>query len=228
MGRKLYCTLRSLISIFTPKMTTTWEVPFDGEPSVFCPNHVGALGPISMMAHFPLANDCRPWINAGIMYKDTVPAYVRQDYWWKPESKLAPLYNAVLPPLASHILPPILTGAESVPVYHDVNVIKTFRQSISYLKEKKHLIIFAQQPSGFGEHEKTLNRGFLLLSPMVYKKLGIALSYYPVHIDAKKHTFHVTAPIKYDPTIPLAEQEDKILQHISKGIFPDDPIQNNT
>ena len=78
-------------------MKTVWEVPYDGEPCVFCPNHAGALGPIDMMAHFELCDTARPWFNAAVADPKQVPAYVRQDYWWEPGCRLEPLYNATLP-----------------------------------------------------------------------------------------------------------------------------------
>ena len=54
---------------------------------------------------------CFSWLNADMMDPSLVPAYVRQDYWWKPGCALEPLYNATLPYLAAAILPPILRSA---------------------------------------------------------------------------------------------------------------------
>ena len=48
MGR-LYRCLRAVVRAVTPRMTTTWEEPFSGNPSVFVCNHVGAFGPIDMV-----------------------------------------------------------------------------------------------------------------------------------------------------------------------------------
>ncbi|MDD3335199.1 MAG: hypothetical protein PHI98_06740 [Eubacteriales bacterium] len=215
---KLYWTLRGLIRRVSPPMTTEWTVPFDGEPAVFCPNHAGAFGPIDMCSFFPVSEICHPWLNADVMVKEKVPAYVRQDYWWKPGCFFEPLLNMTLPYLAAAVLPPILRSVPGVPVYHDLQVIKTFRKSIEYLKKREHLIIFAQQPSGFQSHEMELNRGFLQICPMVYKMLGIALTFYPVHIDYKKRLFVVGMPIKYNPDLPLNEQEDTILDAIQAGL----------
>ena len=71
-----------------------------------------------MCARFPLADTLHPWMNAQVLSAREVPAYVRQDYWWPPESKLAPLFNATLPYIAAAIMPPILRTAPTVPVYH--------------------------------------------------------------------------------------------------------------
>ena len=100
MGR-LYRCLRAVVRAVTPRMTTTWEEPFSGNPSVFVCNHVGAFGPIDMVVKFPLRDEVRVWCNEGIMNRKTCPAYVRQDYWWKPGCRLEPLYNATLPYIAA-------------------------------------------------------------------------------------------------------------------------------
>lgn len=39
-------------------------------------------------------------MNAQMLDPKQVPAYVRQDYWWRPGSFFEPLYNVTLPYLA--------------------------------------------------------------------------------------------------------------------------------
>lgn len=214
--KRSYRVLRGLIRTFTPRMTTTWAVPFDGQPSVFCPNHAGAMGPIHMCAHFELADECHPWFNAAVADPKQMPAYVRQDYWWKPGCKMEWLYNATLPYMAAAVLPPIMRTVPGVPVYHDMQVIKTFRQSVAFLKKGESLIIFPQQPSGHGSHYAELNRGFLQIAPMAWRTLGLRLNFYPVHIEGR--TIAVGRPVQFDPDKPLKEQEQALIDGIAAGI----------
>ena len=216
--KKSYVFLRGVVRLFSRKMTTEWTQPFNGEPSVFCPNHAGAFGPIDMCAYFPLCDSCHPWFNAAVAERKEVPAYVRQDYWWEPGCRLEPLYNATLPYLAAAILPPILHTVPGVPVYHDARGIRTFRKSLEYLKQGEHLIIFPQQPDGYQSHRMTLNKGFLQLAPMAYRTLGLALQFYPVHIDYKHRKFIVGKPVRFDPARKLSEQENELLEGIGAGI----------
>lgn len=81
---KFYNALIRLVRFALPDMETVWEEPFDGEAAVFCPNHAASFGPIAMCAFFSLRDHCHPWLNAGIMERKEIPAYVRQDYWWEP------------------------------------------------------------------------------------------------------------------------------------------------
>lgn len=220
MGHKLYRFLRSALHLTTRRMDTVWEAEFDGEPAVFCPNHAGAFGPIEMCVHFPMWEKLHPWMNAGMMSVKEVPAYVRQDYWWKPGSFWEPVLTRTLPYIAAAIIPPILRSVPGVPVYHDMKVIQTFRKSIRYLKQGGHLVIFPEQPDGYQSHSPALNSGFLQIAPMAYRQLGLALKFYPVYIDYKRRVFQVGAPVAYDPDISLAQQTPRIMEAIRAGIQP--------
>lgn len=218
--KRSYRMLRGMVRLLSRRMRTEWAVPFTDEPSVFICNHAGALGPIEMCARFPLADQLRPWMNAQVLSARETPAYVRQDYWWLPESKLAPLFNATLPYIAAAVLPPILRTAPTVPVYHDARVIRTFRQSLQKLQEGNHLVIFPEQPSGYQSHELALNRGFLQIGPAYARATGKGLAFWPVYIDWKARVFRVAAPLYYDPARKLEAQADELLDGMRQGIRP--------
>ena len=219
---KGYRVLRFILWLFTPKMKTEWEVPFDGEPCVFCPNHARAWGPIDMCVHFELRDQSHTWYNAGIIDRKGLPAYVRNDNWWNPKSKLAFFYNATIPYIVSWILPPVIRSTPGIPVYYDEHVIKTFKDSVEVLKQGEHLVIFAQYPDGYQHHASELSKGFLLIAPMAYRRLGIRLKFYPVHVDQKKRTIRVMKPVEYDPDRKHEEQEAELLQAIGSRVWDDE------
>lgn len=216
--KKSFLRLRSIVDAVLPDMKTEWEVPFDGDPCVFVGNHCGLLGPLDMIGKFELRDDTAPWFNAACMFPKEVPAYVRQDYWWKPGCFLEPLFNATLPYLAVLVLPPVLRTVPGVPVYHDMRVMTTMRQSIRLLKEGNNLLIFPEQPSGWKSHHTWINTGFLQLAPMLHKATGKALKFWPVHIDHKNHVIRVSAPIAYDPQRTVEEQTEDFTRVLAAGL----------
>lgn len=215
---KAYERLCAFVRAVTPAMTTQWEEPFRGEPSVFVCNHAGAFGPVDMCTKFPLREHCHTWMNAQMLDPKQVPAYVRQDYWWRPGSFFEPLYNVTLPYLAAAILPPILRLAPTVPVYHDGRVLTTMRQSLRWLKSGEHLVIFPEQPSGFHSHHSWINTGFLNIATMYYRATGKALIFYPVHVDYRRHVFQVARPIAFDTARTLEEQQEELVEVLAKGL----------
>ncbi len=218
MGKRIYRLVYFTVEHFSPKMTTEWAVPYDGEPCVFVVNHAGALGPVDMCVKFPEREHCRIWMNADVLDRKLVPAYVRQDYWWKPGCLLEPLYNATLPYLAAAVLPAVLHDAPYVPVYHDMRVMQTMRESIRLLEQGTSLVIFPEQPSGWKSHHTWINTGFLKLCPMYARRSGKGLKLWPVHLDAKHHRFLVAPPVAYDPERSLEEQQDAIADSLAKGL----------
>ena len=216
---KAYFFLAELVRRCTSKMTTRWAAEPDGtEPCVFVCNHAGAFGPIDMCAKFPTRLRCHPWFNAQVMNEKEVPAYVRQDYWWKPGSFFAPVLNATLPYLAAIILPPILRTVPGVPVYHDNRVMTTMRQSLKLLKANEDLVIFPEQPSGYQSHHTWINTGFLNIATMYQRATDKGLLFYPVHVDYHSHEFRVAAPIRFDVTRTLADQQDELVAALAKGL----------
>jgi len=218
MGKRFYKAATTLLRIFSPKMEVTWQEPMvQDEPCVFIGNHSGLWGPVDFVSKFPLRQSVYPWFNADVADKDLIPAYVRQDYWWKPGCRLEKLYDATLPYMAAAVLPPIMRSVPGVKVYHDARVMTTMRQSLRLLREGKHLLIFPEQPSGYGGHHDWINTGFLNIAVMYYKATGKALRFYPVHIVHNK-AFHVAKSIVFDPSRTLEEQVEELAAHLAKGL----------
>ena len=217
----LYGLIKVTVGPFLPRLKPSWEVPFDGEPCIFVVNHERAMGPLEMAGRFPLMKDSRIWIFADPLSRKTTPAYVRQDHWWRTDSRLAPLWNRIIPPVVSWILPPILRSVPHVPVYHDARAVRTMKDSLRILRdERQHLIIFPEIPTEYGEHSTDkINEGFLNLLPMYQKLTGKALKIWPVHLDRERKQMAVKAPIVMDPDRPLRDQIPELSEKILHGIF---------
>jgi len=209
-----YRILRKLVRIFTKKPETIWDVPYDGEPCVFCPNHDRAWGPLDMAAHFELTDQCRIWYNAGTIDRKNLPAYIRNDDWWNPNSKLAWLYNITVPYICALLLPPIMKSTPGIPVYYDAHVTSTFRKSTEAFKNGESIVIFAQLPNGYESHDEHLIKGFLLIAPLAWRRCGIRLKFYPVHMDHQNGQIDVMKPIQYDPDRTHEEQEKEFLDYL--------------
>ena len=218
MGKRFYRFAGGLIRFFSPRMRTEWAVPFEDGPCVFVGNHAGAFGPLDMCVKFPLRDKINPWINNGMLEAKEVPAYVRQDYWWKPGCFFEPLLNVTVPYLAAAIIPPILRSVKYIPVYHDQRIMLTLHQSVRTLQRGEYLLIFPEQPSGFQSHHTWINTGWLRLGELWYRISGQSLKLVPVHIDYKHHVFKVSQPVWYDPTKDFKSQEKSLADALSKGL----------
>ncbi len=192
--------------------------PIGEEPVIFLANHLGAVGPMYMAVTFPLQQNVAIWCNEGMMDEKLIVDYVRHDWWWKPESKLAPFYSATIPYIAKAIVPKVLRSAPTIPVYRDARVMTTMRTSLKALKEGKHIVIFPELPDGHNSHAEHLQMGWLNLVNLYHRATGKVIQMVPVYIDEDARLFRVCKSITAAPDVPLSEQEACIERYIAAGI----------
>jgi len=215
---KLYNFLYPFFNAFLKVRKVDYSEPLGDEPVIFLANHLGAVGPMYMSVTFPMRENVAIWCNEGMMDEKLVVDYVRHDWWWKPESKLAPFYSATIPYIAKAIVPKVLRSAPTIPVYRDARVMSTMRASLKALKEGKHIVIFPELPDGHGTHAEKLQMGWLNLTTLYQRATGKDIKMVPVYIDEDARLFRVGRAITVDPDIPLSEQEERIERYIAAGI----------
>ena len=218
MGKRFYRFSCGAVRLFSRRMKTEWEVPFEEGPCVFVVNNTGLTGPVDMMTRFEKRERCHPWINDALMEREKIPEYVRKDFWWKPGTWYAPFLNVTVPYLAKALMPPLLRGIPYVPVYHDQRIMLTLRQSVRVLQKDEALVIFPEQPGRGLSHHEWISTGWMRLGELWYRSGGRALKMYPVHIDRKKHLFRVAAPVWYDPAKRYRDQEKELAAALAKGM----------
>jgi len=203
---RFYRFLRKMVLVFTKPMKTVWEVPFEGNPSVFVCNHDRAFGPIAMCAHFELSNEIRPWINAEVLSPKKAPAYIRKDYWWDLSKWYSPIFSYTVAYIYAFLISTILHGSDCVPVYHDTGVMATLRKSVKTLMDGKHLLLFPEHPTGYHTYGEKIFDGFLSVGRLYYARTKEIVYFYPTSVNWKKKTIRVGKPIPYDPSVKYEEQ----------------------
>lgn len=215
---KLYNFLRPIFNTFLKVRHVDWAEPIPEEPVIFLANHLGAVGPMYMSVTFPMRENVAIWCNEGMMEEKMIVDYVRHDWWWKPESKLAPFYSATIPYIAKAIVPKVLRSAPTIPVFRDARIMSTMRASLKALRAGKHLVIFPELPNGHATHAEHLQMGWLNLTTMYKRATGKDLKMIPIYIDEDARLFRVKKGIIAAPDIPLSEQEAQIEHYIAAGI----------
>ena len=217
MGKKVFKLTSGAVRLFSHRMTTKWEVPFEEGPCVFVANYVGATGPVDMCGKFPLRDKIHPWINSELLSAGEIPAYMKKEYL----RRNGAVMKKTVPYLGAAFIPPVLKGVDYIPVYNDQRSITTFRQSIRMLQKGHYLLIFPEIPS-FSRNPKqggAIYTGWLRLGELWYRASGRALKIYPVHVDKEKHEFRVAAPVWYEPDKRFQEQEYTLAEKLAKGIL---------
>lgn len=215
---KLFNFLKPVVRPFLKVREAVYAEPVGEEPVIFLANHLGAVGPMYMAATFPLKDNVAIWCNEGMMDEKLIVDYVRHDWWWKPESKLAPLYSATIPYVAKAIVPKVLRSAPTIAVCRDARILTTMRKSLKALREGKHIVIFPELPDGFDSHAERLQMGWVNLITMYQRATGKNIKLVPVYIDPPGRTFHVGKGFYAAPDRPIAEQSAQIERYIAAHI----------
>ena len=116
-------------------------------PSVYVANHVKLNGPIINEIYFPSKK--RMWCIGNLMKIKEAPSYCYIDFWSKKPKILRPFYKVL-----SYIVAPLfvflMKNADTIAVYKDARLMKTYRESMNYLDNNTNIIIFP-------EYEKKYN-----------------------------------------------------------------------
>lgn len=185
------------------------------EPSVFVANHTRAKGPLTIQYLYP--GDVRTWSNAKLIekkscydhFKTNIIKNIRGEWFFK---LLLPLGI----PLVNWYYKKQLN---CIPVYHDMNISKTFTSSTQTLVNGVNVAVYP-------EIKETVNNevlsnfavGFTYMGFYYHRETGKNLNFYPVYIAQTLREIHFGKPIAYDPTIPMKDQALIISDYLASSI----------
>lgn len=210
-----YKFIRGILRLCFPHAENVYEETPGDEPAVFVCNHSAIRGPVMMTLDFKRKH--QTWTvscaldskeAANYAYHDILFGRTRKPEWfWRMISRII-----------AKMLPPLLIYSDTIPVYHDKNIIKTFKQSVKALMEGNDLVIFAESPRRYSEFVCNLQEGFIDIARLYYRKSKKAIKFYPVYLEKKNAVISIGKPIAYDPELPLDEQRPIIAEYLRDNI----------
>ena len=211
----LYRFVRYLAWLYSPKykINGTENIP-DG-PCVIVGNHSQMYGPIFAEIYTPGEHDT--WCTAEMMDRKEVPAYAYQDFW-SGKPKAVRWFFKILSYLIAPIAEIVFTNAQTIPVYRDMRVITTFRESIRKLREGRRLVIF---PECYQEHNNIVHEfqnRFVDLARLYYKETGQELSFVPLYVAPRLGEVFYGTPIRFHAEAPIAEERTRICGELMDAI----------
>jgi 1-acyl-sn-glycerol-3-phosphate acyltransferase len=164
-------------------------------------------------------NRLYPWVVQEVTNLKDCAAYIRRDFVEK-ELKLRSFTSRELSRLIGRICVRLMTDLKAIPVYRrGRDVFKTFDISLAYLKAKKALLVFPENPeSKLQDHLCMLNTGFIRLAQRLYQTTNKVLTFYPVAINKKARGVRVGEPIRFNPQVPYKEERIRIKEYLERSI----------
>ena len=208
-----YRLIRKLVHAVYPKMELTGTLP-EG-PSVIVANHTQMNGPIA--CEFYLPGDRAIWCASQMMKLREVPGYAYEDFWSFKPKLVRPFYR-----LLSYLIAPlsvlIFNHAHTIPVYRDTRVLSTFRESLETLDRGGRIVIFPEKNQPYNNILYEFQDRFIDLGRMYCKRTGQALAFVPMYIAPKLRRMVVGEPVRYDPSVPPAEERERICRELMERI----------
>lgn len=196
--------------IWGGEVTGEENLPYEG-PAVLVANHLGALGPIALVACVP--RRLHPWVAADVMDPKLAPEYLRLDFVEK-ELHLPMPFSLWLAKAISKISVPLLNRTDCIPVHTDPEgLFATFEQSVDLLARGGYVVVFPEDPTQppdprFGI--SPFKKGFVRLGELYFQRSGRSLKFYPLAVHAVRRTVQVGKPVSYNPFAPPVKERIRV------------------
>lgn len=213
--KHLVSGIKKIADFIYPELEIVGVENLPEEPAVLVGNHCQIHGPIVSQIRIPGKN--YTWCAGQMMHKDEVADYAYQDFWSYKPKYARPFYKVL-----SHAIVPlsvfIFNHADTVPVYHDIRLTKTFRESVRHLQEGSNLIIFPEYLEKYNQILYRFQEKFVDVARFYYKQTGKSLLFVPMYLAPKLKKLVVGHSIRFDPTAPIEEERQRICAYLMDTI----------
>ena len=211
----VYRLVRKIVEFVMPVYQIEGAENIPDGPVVVVGNHSQMYGPLAAELFFPKKH--YTWCISEMMEKDRVADYAYKDFWSKKPALVRPffrLFSYMIP----HLAEIIFTNADTLPVYRDKRVMKTFQLSCDRLKEGAVIVIF---PEDYIDHNNIVHefqRGFVHVAKYYYRQNGAAISFVPMYVCPQLKKLVFGKSIMYSPDNPSAQEADRICNYLQDAI----------
>ena len=185
------------------------------EPCVVVSNHAQIHGSLTAELKYPYKK--YTWCIGNLMHLKEAPAYAFEDFWgYKP--KRVQWFYKILAYIVSPLLVYIHNNADTIGVYKDTRVLKTFKNTVKALKDGAHIILFPECHTPYNNIVNEFQTRFVDVARLYYKDAGKELSFVPMYIAPELKTVVYGKPVKFDSLAPIEEQRNQICEYLKTQI----------
>lgn len=211
----LYKIIYRVVRLFyrQPKLIGTENLPSGG--AIIVGNHAQANGPMFSVLRFPTPKAV--WCRGEMMSVKETPSYAYNDFWANKPKGIRWFYK-----IASYAIAPLTAytfkRADTLAVYKDSRLLSTFKNSVSALENGKNLVIFPEEPQTYNNVVNEFQDKFIDVAKLYYSRSKKAVSFVPMYVAPALKTVVFGKPIRYDPSLPIAEQRKEICDYLKSEI----------
>lgn len=210
-----YKTLYFFASIKYHGTTILNEKKLSKRDIVIVSNHAQLNGPI--IGEILLPKNCFIWANGQMFKKEDVAEYAMEDFFPYKSKWLRPIYKLAAKML-SYLLPGIMANARAVPVYRDMRIVSTFRESVRLLEGGNSLLIFPECHQPNNNIINKLQTNFVDVARFYYRRTGRELTFLPMYISPTLKLCTIGEGIKYNSKGDIELERERITDYLDLEI----------
>lgn len=216
-GKKtpLYRFIKWMVSLFYKKREFIGTENIPSEPCIIVSNHAQAHGPVTYELYFPAPK--KIWCIGQMMRVKEVPNYSYEDFWSHKPSSVRWLYR-ILSYLIAIPSAYLFTHADTIGVYKDARLRKTFRDTEKALLDGYNVVIFPEKLASFNEIINEFQDKFIDVARHFYRVHGKALYFVPSYNSPALKKVVFGKPILFDPNKDIAEVRAEICDYLKNEI----------
>lgn len=211
IGVFVFKIVRGLVKFFYPETEIAGIEKFKDEEVIFVGNHAQMNGPIVGELYFP--ENCFIWCASQMMELKQVPAYAFSDFWSGKPGYIRWFYK-----ILSYVIAPlsvaVFNNAKTIPVYHDVRIIRTFRKTSEILGNGGSIVIFPEHNKPYNNIIWEFRDKFIDVAKFHYKRTGKEVVFVPMYVaPALKKTF-LGNPVRFDSASSYEAERTRICRFL--------------
>ncbi|MBR5342872.1 MAG: hypothetical protein IK149_03110 [Oscillospiraceae bacterium] len=204
---RIYRIIRFLIDLFFPRMQIFGLEKLPDEPCIVVGNHSQMNGPLVSELRLDFPHET--WCAGELMRWNEAADYAYTDFWSFKPRWTRPFFR-----LLSRLITPLcvclFNNAHTIPVYHDVRLRQTFRQSVDALADGESLVIFPEKNAPGNHILYAFQDKFVDTARFYHNKTGKSLSFVPLYIAPRLRGAWFGSPVRFDPEAPAARERERI------------------
>jgi hypothetical protein len=210
-----YKIFKFCVKIFYHSTRFLGKENLPNKPCVIVANHAQIHGPLAVELQFP--REKYIWMTGEMAHFKGIPAYAMNDFWGYKKGVKRAFYKCL-----SYLCAPFFAfvhkNANIIDVYKDARVIKTFKNTVSALKDGADVVIFPESRELNNEFINKFYEHFVDVARVYYKATGEELTFVPMYNAPKLKVSIFGKPITYDHNQPAEKQREDICGYLSGEI----------
>ncbi len=182
------------------------------EPCVIITNHSKLCGPINAQHFFPLKKVI--WCDAPMLDKKEFPAYAYSNFFNGKPTFFNKLLAKSLAPLVAHLF----KNADTLPVYRDMRIVKTYKMSVQALNKGICVFIMPESPIEHNEIINVFNEYFVDIARYYNKEQNKLLKFVPMYYSPKLKIMVFGKAIEFNTSNKIEDERKRICTYLMEQI----------